>query len=416
MSELDKSSRYWSPSRTYELELKIGKIDLTPDLMSLSILTSIETPYQTFVLELFIDPNDIILEKIYGQTPLKLTTKMFYDQSPSLSMETIEIELMYLSSDMPLSGSVSNPQTIQKDRQNISFTCVARNAYTTMNSIVNSVYQGKRLSDVITDMASQVGATLEMDTNGQNTEVLDQVLIPSSTLYKTLKYLNRTFGLYDGMPVIYCTHDNKVKIKNLTSKMITSSKFIIHQLPLGSDNTEIYEKCNDGKNFYTKQNLHTTYKGNSVFAYLAPKMRHIVKPKDRLFHTIDVDLETFAQKYGLISKGNKIFFDSKAISSKSRVSMHKDHTGYELNESFINSKYARRVSAITSMSLSVERSIKILNLMDIGEAVELNTHIDLTNDFTGKYILRGSTIHFTRVKDWESSAQLLLMRTNRTIT
>jgi len=411
----NKSSRYWSPNRTYEFELKIGKVDLTPDLYSVSIITSIDAPYQTFILKIFADPNDIILEKIYGQTPLKLTSRL-YGTAPSIPMEQIQFELMYLSSDMPLQVSVPSPQNIQKDRQPITIVCVSRKAFATMNWLVNYVYHNMTLTATINDLISKTQATSKIDTQGANKEKIDQILIPSSTLYKNLKYLNRTFGIYDGMAAIFCTHDNKVCVKNLTAKMTSSSKFVIYQLPLGADNTKIIDKCTDGKNFYTTKNFTTTYKGNSAFAFMAPNIRHIVKPKDRLFYTIDTNLQDLSKEYGLISKGNKIFFDQEAMPITSRVSIHKDHTGYELSESFIKAKYARRVSAITEISIEIENSMRILNLMEVGEAVKLDTKIDSTKDFTGMYILRASHLTFLRQKEWGSSAMLHLMRTNRTLT
>jgi hypothetical protein len=149
---------------------------------------------------------------------------------------------------------------------------------------------------------------------------------------------------------------------------------------------------------------------------LAPRMRYVVKPKDRLFSPIDVELEPFAQTYGLISKGNKIFYDTKALPTTTRVSLHKDHTGYELSESFINAKLSRNISAITELSVTVQQSMKILSLMNIGEAVKIDTKVETTRDFTGLYILRASQINFMKMKDWESSADLFLMRTNRSTT
>ena len=412
------NSRYWSPNRTYEFELKIGKIDLTPDLYSLTILTSVDLPYQTFLLQIFLDPKDIILDEIYGQKPLKLKSRM-YGTAPSLVMEEINFELMYLSSDMPIEITPVNsrtPANMQKDRSTVTFTCVARYAYMTMSTLINSVHQGKKLSDVIADMIDSVGATLNYDSKGENSEVIDQVLIPPSTLYKNLRYINKTFGIYNGMAAIYCSHDNIVNIKNLTKKMQKSDQFIIYQLPTDTDNTEIIESCNDGKRFYTTENMHTKYKGNSAFAYLAPRMRYIVKPKDRLFSSIDIELESFAQEYGLISKDNNIFYDNKALPSATRVSLHKDHTGYELTKSFINAKLSRNICAITELSVTVQQSMKILNLMNVGEAVKIDTKIEATRDFTGLYILRASQINFVKETDWQSSANLFLMRTNRSIT
>lgn len=409
------NSRYWSPSRTYEFELKIGKRDLTPDLMNVTILTSIDLPYQTFILDVFIDPNDFILEEIYGQTPLKLKSKLFAT-SASIPLEQVDFELMYLTSDLPLEASQSfSSKMNMKDRYPVTITCVSKNAYTTMNSLVNCIYHGTNLSNIIRDIVRKNGGKLQYDTQGENTTSIDQVLIPPSSLYKNLRYLNRTFGLYNGMAGLYCTYDNIVTIKNLTWRIKNTNEFIIYQLPLDIDNTETIQSCNDGKRFYTTQNIETQYKGNSAFAYLAPKMKYIVKPSDRLFHTIDIDLETLAKEVGLISKGNKIFFDSQAIPSNKRISVHKDQTGYELTDHFIKSKYSRNISSITELTIKLEASLKILNLMSVGSSVKLDTKIDTTSDLSGNYILRASHLYFVRSKDWGSSAELFLMRTNRSI-
>jgi len=413
MSE-DKS-RYWSPSRTYEFELKIGKVDLTPDLVSVTILTSIDIPYQTFILQITIDPNDVVMEEIYGQTPLKLTSRL-YSTSQAVVQEQIDFELMYLSSDIPMGVSVPKPEEIQKDRYLFQIVCVARQAYTTMNWVVASVHIGKTLQESVQAMVDTSEAKLKYDSQGANKEVIDQILIPTSTMYKNLQYLNRTFGFYDGMAAMFCSHDNIVHVKNLTAKMTTSNKFVLYQLPLNQDNSKIIDKCNDGINFYTTDAIQTSYQASGAFAYMAPKLKFIVKPKDRLFHAIDIELEQFSKDYGLISKGDKIFYDNKAMSTKSRVSIHKDHTGYELNENFIRAKYSRRVSTFSELTVQVANMMKILNLMDVGEAVKLNTQITPTRDLTDMYMLRASEITFLREKDWESMAKLHLIRTNRTTT
>jgi hypothetical protein len=409
--------RFWNPTRTYEFDLMIGKVDLTLDLISVSIITSIDVPYQSFVLQVALDPNDIIIEQIYGQKPLTMKVRLFATGTRITLEETI-FELMYLTSDMPIEVTVEKPEDMQKDRQVITFVCVSRKAYTTMNSVVANAYQGATLGTVVNELIASAPTkpTPVVDTQGANAEVMDQILIPTSTLYKNLQYLNRTFGLYDGMATMFCSHDNKVYIKNLTAKMKTSSKFVVYQLPLGKDNTKIIEKCTDGKFFYTTKNLETTYKGTSAFAYMAPRQLHIVKPKDRLFHTIDVELEPLAQTYGLISKGTKIFYDTVALPSSNRVAIHKDHTGNEMNESYIRAKYARRVSSLTEVMVEVQQSIRILELMNVGEAVKLDTQIIPTTDFTDMYILRASHIQFSKVTDWEAAAVLFLIRTNRTLT
>lgn len=408
----EDKSRYWEPSRTYEFALKVGKKDITNDVYKLTILTSIDVPYQTFIIELLIDANDLILEEIYGQKPISLTSTLLATEA--YPQETIEFELMYLSSEMPLDIKVDVAEGKQKDRVPIKIVTVSRKAYKTMNTFVNEIMQAKTISNIIQTLVSKTDATLKIDSYGQNKSIIDQVLIPPSTLYKTLEYINRTFGIFDGMPAIFCSHDNTVYVKNLTRKMKDSQAFTVYQLGLNTNNDNTIKKCSDGKNFYTIRDIDTSYKGNSVFAVLAPKMKFVVKPRDRLSHNIDINLESFSQDHGLISKSNKIFYDKSAISDKSRITVYKDHTGYDLTKTFINSNISKNVGHITESYVALEQSLRILNLMNVGESVELISSTAETTKVTGRHILRRSELSFSKSRDWSATALLTLIRTNRT--
>lgn len=412
---VSKETQYYSSNMTFNLILKIGKIDLTPDLMEFSIISSLALPYQSFIVKLFLDPNDIITEKIYGQIPIDVTINLLGTEP--FPMESIKFELMYLDSDVNLLEGKGNSDLGEKERIPITIHAVARDAYKTMNTFVNNIYQGSNLQSAILDLVKKAGATLKFDKMGQNIEVIDQILVPPTTLYKNLEYINRTFGLFNGIPAIYCSHDNVVHIKNLTNKMKQAQALTIYQFSTDTKDTiKIIEKCNDGIHYYTLQQLNTKYGGNSVFAFLAPTLVYVVKPNDRLEQKIQIDLEQFTKKYGLISKNDKIFFDKSAMKD-TRKTVLKDHTGYNLSQTFINANRSKSISNITDLTLSVERSIKILNLMSVGESVEITAvKSTTTSEVTGRYILNTSEIKFNKLKDWEASAVLSLMRSNRTLT
>ncbi len=409
-----EKSRYWSPSRTYELVLKIGNVDLTPDLMEFTIITSIDLPYQTFILKFFLDPNDIIVQKIYGQHPIKVTVNLLATEQYPL--ESTEFELMYLTSDMQMIEEVQIPDKVQKERIPITISAVARKAYKTMNTYVNNIYQGNTVKSAIDDLITKTEATVKYDTNNQNARKIDQILVPPSTLYKNLHYINRTFGIFEGLPAFYCSYDNVVYIKNLTNKMKQAQTFTVYQLAMDVNNEKVFEKCNDGKHYYTIRDINTNYHGNSVFAFLAPQMIYVVKPRDRLEQMLTIDLETFTKTYGLISKSDQIFFDKSAITSDTRKTIYKDQTGYELTQTFINANDSKKISNISDMSIVIERSIKILNLMSVGESVEVTSPSVDSNQLAGRYILKTSEIRFNKVKDWETSAVIFLIRSNRTLT
>jgi len=310
---------------------------------------------------------------------------------------------MYLSGSIPL--RIQNTMQTRTDvqRSPITITAVSRKSFTTMSTYVNDVFENTSLNNIILQFV------------GRNTEVLDQVLVPPTTLYQALKYLNRTFGIFNGWLALWCSHDNKVYLKNLTSKMKSSYLFSIYQFASNVDNDKIIETLEDNI-YYTKYDVKTSYTGNTKFAIYAPTMKHIVKPKDKLSETIQLDLESFCQSYGLISQKNKIFFDKSAINVSNRQRVYKDHTGYEANQAFINSNMAEEIGDLSEIEIKLERFLKLKNLMNVGEAVTFISKIDDYQDLTGVYILRSSQLNFIKGKDWEASADLKLIRTNRIIS
>jgi hypothetical protein len=197
--------------------------------------------------------------------------------------------------------------------------------------------------------------------------------------------------------------------------MKSSYLFSIYQFATNVKNDELTTIL-DEEIYYTRYDVKTSYSGNSKFVVFAPTMKHVVKPKDKLSQTIEIDLESFCKTYGLISQRNKIFFDSAAISSSNRKRVYKDHTGYEASNSFINSNMAEEIGDLSEIEIKLERFLKMQSLMNVGEAVTFISKIDDYKDLTGVYILRSSQLNFMKAKDWESSADLKLIRTNRIIS
>lgn len=410
---MGKQNTFWSSSRTYEISLMIGDINLTSDLVEFTIITSIDLPYQTFLLKLFLDPRDVIIQKIYGQTPMKVVINLL--STAEYPLERVEFDLMYLESDMATPDAIMLQKNVQQERTAININAVSRKAYQTMNTHVNDIFHATTIKSAISDLVKSTGASISYDNNNQNTEIIDQIIIPPSTLYKNLHYINRTFGAFDGYSIFYCSYENMVYVKNLSNKMKQSQTITIYQLALDSNNDDIIKQCNDGIHYYTQQKINSNYKGNSVFAFHAPQGIYIVKPRDRLYQNIEVNLEKFTAKYGLITKSDEIFYDKTTLTPDKRKTIYKDHSGYELSQSFINANNSKSISDISNLTIKVENNIKILKLMNVGESVEITTGTAETSKITGRYILKTSEIKFNKLKDWEGSAVLFLIRSNRNL-
>ena len=137
-------------------------------------------------------------------------------------------------------------------------------------------------------------------------------------------------------------------------------------------------------------------------------MKHIVKPKDSFYYTIERDLETVCSSEGLISKDSRVHLDDAVTE---RVRYYTDHTGYEISETFIDS--AKKISSLSLLSLYLERNLNLLNLIKVGETVKFDSKNLNYTDLSGMYILRSSGIVLFRESDWQTTARIDLIRTNK---
>jgi hypothetical protein len=330
-----------------------------------------------------------------------------------MPIEEVEFELMLLNIDYEILMKSTDQQEKMKDRTGIRLITICRKAFQTMSSIVNSITFGATVSEVISTMITGLATrpTYNIDQDGISTEKIDQIIVPPVTFYQAVNYLNKQFGLYNKAQMgIGCLYDNSIYIKNLSFKPKKAATFTIDYLAIDLDNIKKLKQGIDGKSFYAWNPIETSYKGNTVYSYLAPTNRYVVKPKDLLYKNIDISLNTEAKNFGIVSKDTKIYYDNQTISDR-RKSVHSNHTGYESSYNFIAYPDLADLSTI-SVNLT-SRNITLLNFMNVGESVKFKTKITDYVQLTGKYVLKSSELTFLRIKDWDGSATVNLIRTNK---
>lgn len=416
-------SRYWVPTRSYDFVVKIGKEDYSNDLYVVNLMTSIETPYQTFTLDFFLDPNDIITQQIYGQTPIKLSVRFLGpgDRRGIGELERIDFDLMAIDTKFTIPQyEILNPDDAKagqyKDRKMFRVTTIPRNAYKLMNTLVNKTYYGSRVSAAVIDLFNEnfPGSTIRYDTIGKNQEVIQQMLIPPTTFYEALRYLNRTFGLFDGVCSIHCDYNNVVHIKNLTSRIKLAHTLTLWHLATNVKSEDVLEaEEKDNTIYYTYQDITSGYSGNSLFSVLAPHNSFLISPRDTISATVFKDLENFASEYGLISKGKSFYYDKQAISAATRKTYHKDHTGYDFSHTFVNANLGKRISEMATLTADISKYMYIEPLLKVGHSVQVHSKVTQMRELTGKYILKASDIVFMKTEDWNSGTRLYLIRSNR---
>jgi len=419
---------YFKQNRMYDIIVKIKDLDYTNDLVSMDFASSLSTSYQVVDLVFSLDPNDVIIEEIFGGEPIKLSIILYREST--FPGPRIDIELMYVKSEFILTekteASTVGPMSV-RDRTVLMVTTVARQPFKIMTTFVNDIFIGKTIREVLTSLASDIDATLKFDSSGENTEVIDQVCIPPTTFYKIIKeysvgsddlfdgFLDQRFGLFSGTPGVFCQYDKIVYIKNLTKKLEKSQAFTVYQLASGTSakvQDKIFKECLKGDTFYTYDTITTDYSGNAKFAELATDINHIVKPKNTIAGLITQNLETVAKTYSLFysQKNTKLYIDEAA----KRKKYYNEDTGYNTSATLFNSRFGRLLSDLSSITLNLERNLPVINLINVGECVKFKPQTIEYNDLEGKYILWSSILKFRRPSGiWQTTATINLARTNK---
>jgi len=403
---------YWHPDITYDFILKLGGKDYSTDLQRLEIRSAITLPYQHLILDVFMDPRDILQNSFFGQQEIKLTVRLLGKVAETL--ETIEFDLMAIDTQGDYGPAESNYLTDQMERSIVRFKTVCVDPYKTMSTLVNEVQLNKTPDAIISDLFNNNTNINELnyDTDGRSKLTIDQLIIPPTTIYNVVNYIDETYGVFNGAMGFHSTYDNKIKIQNLTKKVKTAQKYTLYLTSTDQKQPEVFE-ASDGKVFYSKKDVRSAYNANSRFAVEAPGHTYITKPRDQLSGIILVDSEAFIKEYGIIEPNNpRIYYNRNAIDINKRISYERDKTGYDQDETFINANLSQSILDMTTLEAEIDGNLPLLNLMEVGEHVKVISNVDDHLKLGGAYILKGSDIQFVKATTWESFARMYLCRSN----
>lgn len=410
------------PARSYDFNLSIKDEDYSRDLYGVNIITSMDSAYQVFILDLHINAHDMVLNKIFGQDPIKLTVR--YLGNDNIEQESIDYELMFINSNykIPITEAfVENEKKgVQSTKTPLSIITIVRPSYKIMYSLVNKIYgydfKETNVKTVITDMVNDLPkdfqAELDLNEDGINDTKIAQLILPPNTLYNSIRYLDNTLGLYHGPSFVFCK-DKTVTVSNLASSMKKPEIFTVFHLSYGLENDDTASKIDnvqDGKQYYTYENISITENSNSKWNSIGNTIKYIVKPSDNLYSVIEFDLADIAKKYGLVDSTNDMHLDSAV----DRVKYYQDHGGYNYSDFFIVSDIAKKLFNLASIEIRLQRSLRLSSLMDIGKSVMFKSKTMEYVDITGKYVLYSSDISFSKTSSgWQCSADIKLVRTSR---
>lgn len=410
---MPEKKRVYIPDKGYDIQLKIKDLDYTSDLISVRLVSAISTAYQLVTLRIYLDPNDVILEDVMGKEPLKLSIRLIGRGGETVPSEDINLELQYIKHTTSVSPKTQQSDTKIPDRTILNIITVCRIPFKIMMSNVNDVFIENTIRQIISYLIKKNGGKVIYDTDGENKRIINQIVLPPMTLYKSIRYLDDNFGLYDGASNLgFCQYDGTVHIQNLTKRLNKNQEFTVYYLSVDNpENQEIINKCNDGKNFYSYTPIKSQSNAVVKQATMSRSINHIVKPNDSLYRVIEQKFDDVYKKLGSNFKSKDIKFDSNL---DVRETFNISHSGDDESNIFANVKVAREIAGLSTIELDLEKNLPILNLVKVGEPVKLKCSTLEYTPLSGKYLLKSSDLSFTReTKDWMTTCHLILMRTNQ---
>ena len=400
----------------YNISVTIKDYKADDDLQSLRIVSSLATGLQIFTIGIIYETNSAIIDDILNKYPIKLSINLRGPQDEQPSFEHIEMELQYVKHNFAVSEGrpqMSN-QSYLPDRMMVQIIAVSRKAFKTVTQIVNDVYEGKTCKQIIQDLSSKTQAEMIYDTDDENTEQIEQVVIPPSTFYNAIKYLDDNYGLFKGVSNLgFCQYDNKLYIQNLTKRMTKNQTFTISKLASDSDETgEIISKTTTEKWFFTVGSLQTSYEGSAAITAEGKNVIHIVHPDDKLYDTHKQDLPQLCKDYGAnCGQATDISLDPNINDREVYVV---NHSGDNNSDVYSKVQFGRKIIGMAQVECGIRDSMYLLNLMKVGEPVKLIPSTLEERQLGGKYLLKSSDISFIKSGQvWATSAHLSLMRTNK---
>ena len=175
-------NKFMAPSRGYLVSLRINKEDYEygEDLDSIRVSSSLSTAWQIVTLFVNLPPQDIILKKLHGQDRIQLSIKLTAQTETPL--EIAKFDLMLLSSEFEMPVSERMVQGKQSDIALFKLVTVTRLPFSSMTSLVNSVFgvtsPQKTTKEMIQSLLSEnnISLTLDYDSQGENKEKIPQAL------------------------------------------------------------------------------------------------------------------------------------------------------------------------------------------------------------------------------------------------
>lgn len=426
MSDTNRNVRpYYSLTCTVKHEDE--DIDLSQNLMSVTIVSSINAPYQTVITSFIVDTKILVRKDLFGKGDMTLEIQLMSEGV--IPSEHTKLELITIRQDAPL--SMKDPGEIGLKVQDIlTVVNVVKNPFIQMSTTVNKLFDESHqktpveiVEDIVTDFLPNMTTNIIADNN--NTERLFQFIVHPMNFIDAVRYIDGSntqliekfgpgVGIFNG-PLFFT---NRFEIDgtdtfcmwDLGKMMSGDIEYTIYQLSLGGDDSDIMEKAGvEDDVFYTRNDINHIYRGNQDIIINSYTNKFLSKPSNKLYERIELSMNDVFNNS--VKDGGELNINESLEVDYS----HKNilEVGLETSNIPYMARISRKISSLSEIELFIDRNLSIGKLSRVGVPINFIPRTADYVDIGGRYIVNSSRINFSRETDsWVCRARIKTARAN----
>lgn len=403
------------------------EIDLSQNLMAISIISSINSPYQTVITSFLMDSKILVRKDIFGKGDISLEIQLMTEGV--IPTENVKLELVSIRQDEPL--SIKEPSEIGVSVQDtLTVVNVIKNPYIQMSTNVNKLFDESSQLTPIEFVESLIEDFLpDMNTNiittNNNTEKAFQFVVHPMNFMDAVRYIDGSnmdltekfgpgIGIFNG-PMFFT---NRFEIDgtdtfclwDLGAMMGGDIEYTVYQLALGADDSDIMEKAGvENNTFYTRNDIDHIYRGNQDIIANSYTNKFLSKPSTKLYESVELSMDEVFEnsvKDGGDLDINEVMKDIYSHRNILEVGLETSNVPYM-------SRLTRKISSLSEIEIHIDRNLSIEKLSRVGVPIQFVPRVVDYVNIGGRYIVNSSRIDFNRESDsWVCRARIRSARAN----
>jgi len=411
----------------YVIEFYIGDLELTAFLANVTLISSWSSVYHLFIINMNIDAKDYIMERLYGQEDIRINIKLKTTQETSI--EENEIELISLNPliDLSQKSNTQEPENPLRDR--LSILAIPKLPFNSMTTPVNTTLRkgdgdDTRPLDVVEELLDDFNITenTEIIRSNENEFEPNNIIIPSMSFSKSLRYLNQEFGLYSGPYFSFCHYDNNTfQLWDISKKIKEQEEYEVFFLkdgqPIGiaEENTsddDISEYLPLEDKYFTYAPIRTYNTTNSSLLRSGYNHKFITKPNNKLYEIKNYEAEEVFKENSPTYENQRFYLNENF--KKIMNIYNRDSSIYTENESQMKSGIASYFSNLSKISFVIDYYVPLKKMSRVGIPIKLTPRVEEYLPYKGNYIVGSTMITFSRDSQqlWWANTEIRAFRGN----